>query len=74
MDKVLSTKATHRDYFNVKNICKEFRMNTSTFLRGAIYHEIERLKSLSEEEKIEKINDNITWNRTKHNMKQSKKQ
>lgn len=71
MDKVLSAKVTHRDYFNVKNICKEFRINVSGFMRNAIYYELDRLKNLTKEEKLEEINDNVQWNNTKKSIQEA---
>lgn len=73
MDKVLSAKVTHRDYFNVKNICKEFRINKSEFIRNAIYFELDRLRNLSKEERIQEISDNVIWNCSKHEMSESGK-
>lgn len=74
MDRVLSTKVTLGDYMNVKNICKEFRIKVSDFLRSAIYNEIQRLKNLSEEERRAEINDNVQWNITRYLMKQARNQ
>ena len=74
MNKVLGTKVTIGDYINVKNLCKEFRIKVSDFLRSAIYNEIQRLKSLSEEERKQEIDDNVQWNLSKYHMHQAWKQ
>lgn len=74
MNRVLGTKVTIGDYINVKNICKEFRIKVSDFLRSAIYNEIQRLKNLSEEEKKQEINSNVQWGLSMYRMNQARRQ
>jgi hypothetical protein len=66
--KTIGARVTGRDYSKIQFYLKEFRLNISDFIRKSVIHEIQRLKSLTPEEKKEEINDNVEWNRSKYFM------
>ena len=66
--KPISARVTVHDYRVICQILKEFRLFISDFIRKAVLHEIRRMRSLSPEEKMEEINDNVEWNRTTYSI------
>ena len=66
--KPISARVTGRDYLKISHYLKEFRISLSDFIRRAVAYEFKRLESLSQEEKIQEINDNVEWNRAKDAM------
>ena len=66
--KPISARVTGRDFSRIQYYLREFRLSISDFIRKAVIHEIKRLKSLSPEEKMDEINDNVEWNRSRYSM------
>jgi len=64
----IACRVSWNDFKRLQQLCKEFRISTSEFLRKALYIEMERLKNLSDEDRIAEIDDNVDWNRSKYLM------
>lgn len=64
----IACRISWHDFRRLQQLCKEFRISTSEFLRKAICLEMERLLNLSDEERINEIDDNVDWNRSKYLM------
>lgn len=66
--KPISARVTGNDYLKISYYLKEFRISLSDFIRRAIANEFKRMESLSKENKIKEISDNVEWNRVKHSI------
>lgn len=71
MNKPVSTRITYPDFYTLKGLCKEFRISVSDLIRKAIYSEVMRLRNLSDEERMDEINDNVHWNNTKYSIQEA---
>jgi DNA-binding transcriptional regulator YbjK len=66
--KPISARVTEHDHVVIEGIVKEFHITNSELIRNAVLREIRRLKSLTSEEKIAEINENLEWERAKKSM------